>query len=119
MQVIGGILEVTVDGESIDISVDAVEINFGLPLLEPIMGGHGRVVGAKSTPQAPMISGQMHVTDFERFVAFAGKRNATVSGRTGAGTFVVTDAFFSSEGNVSSDEMKTPFKFVGSSARFI
>lgn len=119
MQVIGGIIEVQVDGQSIDVAVDDVELNFGLPQLEAVMGGHGRVVGAKSIPQAPMISGQMHVTDFKRFTELATKRSATVTGRVGAGTFVLGNAFFGAEGNISSGEMKTAFKFVGSNARWV
>lgn len=119
VQVIGGILEVQVDGESIDIAVGDIDMNFGEPIAKEVLGGHGRMVGVVLEPQAPMISGDLHVTDFARYRALLRNRNATVTGRTAVGTFVLRNAVFSSEGGIKSGEMKSTFKFVGRSADFV
>lgn len=116
---IGGIIEVQVDGEAIDIAVGDVECDDGEPMATAIMGGHGRVVGSKLEPRAPSISGEMHVTDFAKYRELKRKRNATVTVRFPQGTFLLRNAAFSSEGAVKSDEAKAPFKFVGAEADWI
>jgi hypothetical protein len=118
-QVIGGIIEVQVNGKSIDIAVGDIEMNFGEPIAKEVLGGHGRMVGVVLEPQAPMISGELHVTDLRNYRELLRNRDATVTGKVPQGTFVLRNAVFSSEGGFKSSEMKAAFKFVGRSADFV
>lgn len=118
-QVIGGIIEVQVDGQSIDIAVGDVEVNIGEPMAKEVLGGHGRMVGVVLEPQAPTVSGEMHVTDFSRYRELLRKRDATVTVRMPQGTLVLRNAVASIEGGIKSGEAKVNFKFVGRSADFI
>lgn len=116
---IGGIIEVQVDGESIDIAVGDVECDDGVPMAAMIVGGHGRAVGAKLEPRSPSISGEIHITDFAKYRALKLKRDATCTVRFPHGTFLLRGALFSSDAGVKSGEAKAPFKFVGVEADWV
>lgn len=117
--VIGGILEVLVDGEAIDISTDEIEVNTGEPMAKQIMGGHGRPVGTSLEPQEAFVTGEMHVVDFVKHQALLKKTNATVTVRFPHGTFVMANAVFSSEGSIKSSQSKMAFKFTGALGRWV
>jgi hypothetical protein len=113
--VIGGILEVVVDGEQIDIAVDSVKINLGEPMAEQVLGGHGRPVGSIRKPQEKSIEGDMHVTDLKRYRQLLRKTDATVVAKTPIGMVVLQGATFSAEGQIDTSQSKVSFKFVGQS----
>lgn len=114
MQKVGGIIQFQANG-TIYSAKGAFTWNLGRPKRTAVVGAE-RVHGFTETPQVPFIEGKF--TDrgdmsVDQLLAFT---NGTASLLLANGkTIVIRDAFFASEGNVSTEEGEIDVRFEGAS----
>lgn len=106
----GGILNVKVDGEIVDVKGNWT-YNFGIPKRDALVGAD-RIHGYKEVPQVPFVEGE--ITDREGLdvKAFQNLTDTTVTlelanGKTG----VWRNAWYASEGNVQTEEGNIAIRF--------
>lgn len=117
---IGGIVEVIVDGESLEITSDAWQWNLGEPKREGVVGGNGRPVGYTETPVLPMLKGKVHVTSRTKLRELLRKGSATCILKLPWGqSFVLREAWTQSEGEVDTAKSEMTLEFAGRSADLV
>jgi hypothetical protein len=109
---IGGIIEIAVDGETLEVSAEGVEWSLGEPNRKTVIGGHGRAVGYVDESQVPMVKGTCHVTVRTKLRELLKKENASVVLKLPWGQSVIyRGAWMVSDGVVKTDESKMAFQF--------
>lgn len=99
----GGILSAKIDGVPWEAKGNFT-INYGRPLREPIIGADG-IHGFKETPQVASIEGVFTDSISSDLNTLFSVNNVTFTLELGNGkTIVLRDAYFSGEGNVTTEE---------------
>ena len=115
---IGGIIRLQIDGEVYRIA-GVWTRNLGVPMREELIGSE-EVHGFKETARAPFLEGAMRDSGDLDLRALQSITGATVTMEMPNGKlFVLYDAFYSGEGNISSEEGEITARFVGMSAEEI
>lgn len=115
-QRISGIISVTANNQAYDAKGDFV-YNIGSPKRDTIIGSDG-VHGFKETPQVPYIEGEFTDRGSLSLVDLTTLENATIKiGLSNGKIFVLSEAWFASEGEVSTGEGNIKVRFEGKSAQ--
>ena len=115
---LGGIISLQIDGEVYRV-VGSWTRNLGVPMREPLVGSDG-VHGRKETPRVPFIegiirdSGDLDVRDLQELDGVT----ASMSLPNGK-LFVLYDAWYAGEGNITTEEGEITARFEGMSAEEI
>ena len=109
---VGGIIQVQINGEVYS-AKGAFTYNLGRPIREAIVGADS-VHGYKETPQPGMIEGEFTDQGDLDMDGLSKIQNATVTIDLANGKmFVLSNAYFAGDGNVSTDESNVSVKFYG------
>ncbi len=113
-----GLIQVQVNGEIHD-AKGTWTYNLGRPKRDAIIGADG-IHGFKEIPQVAFIEGEVTDRGDLDVAALATIENATITLTLASGKVVVLrEAWFSSEGNVSTDEANIAVRFEGAGAEEI
>lgn len=109
-----GIITFQVNGEVYD-AKGSFTVNFGRPKREPIIGSDA-VHGYKETPQPPMIEGAITDRGNLDIAALVTMTDVIVTLAEANGkTFILRNAWYAGDGNLSTDEAQIDVKFIGAS----
>lgn len=112
---VGGIIEVKADGELYS-AKGSWTYNLGKPKRDIVLGSDA-VHGYKELPQEPFIEGVITDNEELSLEALVQLKEATVTLSLANGKVIVLrDAFFSGDGNVTTEEGEIAAKFSGKSA---
>lgn len=112
---VGGIIEFKANGELYS-AKGSWTYNLGLPKRDPVVG-HDSVHGYKELPQAPKIEGVITDRSDLDLQKLQTLQDATVTLRLANGKIIVLrEAFYASEGDVTTEEGEIQALFHGTSA---
>jgi hypothetical protein len=115
---VGGIIEVKANGELYS-AKGSFTYNLGRPKRDPVVGSDS-VHGYKEMPQAPSLEGAITDNEDLSLNALLTLKDATVTVRlANAKIIVFKDAFYSGDGNVTTEEGEIEFKISALSAEEI
>ena len=113
-----GVLNIQVNGTVYD-AVGNFSYNLGVPMNEELVGPSG-VQGFKQMPQVPYIEGEIRDAQDLNLEDILTLEDATITLIVANGkTIMLSEAFFSSEGTVQTEEANIAVKFCGISAEEI
>ena len=115
---VGGIIELKADGELYQ-AKGSFTYNLGKPKRETVVG-HDAVHGYKELPQEPYIEGAITDSPDLNLAALLQLKDVTATLRLANGKIIVLrEAFYSADGNGTTEEGEIEFKLSGSSAEEI
>jgi hypothetical protein len=115
---IGGMIEVKADGELYSAKGNFT-VNLGRPKRDAVVGSD-RVHGYKEMPQAPSLEGAITDNEDLSLDTLLNLKDATVTVRLANGKIIVfKDAFYSGDGNMTTEEGEIEFKVSAMSAEEI
>lgn len=116
MALIGGIFYLKRNGTLLS-AKGQFTYNFGSPKNEAVLGSNGVVQGFKQTPTVPFLEGEITDTkelDVKELQSVAGEEITIelINGKV----FILSDAHWASDGNITTDEGAIAVRFEGSFA---